>query len=195
MATGIDRVYPAWHLALADEIVASGALVTELRSGSPPLQFHFPKRNRIISGLSMGTVVVEAAERSGSLITASLALEQGRAVFAVPGPVGTASHQGCHRLIRQGATLVGSADEVLEEIAPMLRPRLAAARADAAMAALGEVEQRVAAALGAGAATVDRMVAETGLEAAVVLETLLALELRGLVEQRPGMRFVTRRVA
>src|SRR5262249_38012606 len=114
MATGIDRVYPAWHAGLARDITARGALLTEFPCGAPPLQFHFPQRNRIIAGRAVGTVVVEAAERSGSLITAEFALEQGREVFAVPGPVGMPHHRGCHRLIQQGATLVTSVDDVLD---------------------------------------------------------------------------------
>jgi DNA processing protein len=96
MATGIDQVYPTWNRDLARDIVARGALLTEFPVGAPPLQFHFPQRNRIISGLTVGTVVVEAAERSGSLITAEYAVEQGREVFAVPGPIGTSAHGGSH---------------------------------------------------------------------------------------------------
>jgi DNA processing protein len=169
--------------------------VTEFACGTPPLRFHFPRRNRIIAGLTVGTVVVEAAERSGSLITAAFALEQGREVFAVPGPVGTPRHRGSHRLIRDGATLVTSIDDVLEAIAPARRARIADARARVEAAALSADETRVLGALDDGAAHVDAVVATSGIPAAVVLETLLALELRGLVEQRPGMRFSRRRAA
>jgi DNA processing protein len=195
MATGIDRVYPSWHGALARDIVARGALLTEFRQGTPPLQFHFPQRNRIISGLAVGTVVVEAAERSGSLITAEYAMEQGREVLAVPGPVGTPHHRGCHRLIQQGATLVTSVEDVVETLAPALRARIAAARAAAAEACLSGVERAVLDALDDGGCHVDAVVASAGRPAGEVLETLLALELRGLVSQRPGMRFVRRRAA
>lgn len=191
MATGIDLVYPAWHRRLADEIAAHGALVTELACGAPPLQFHFPKRNRIISGVSVGTVVVEAAERSGSLITAELAAEQGREVFAVPGPIGSPHHGGCHRLIQGGAKLVTSVDDVLEEIAPALVARLAAVRAARATAALTAPERGVVAALAEGARHVDAIAVAAALPVEHTLEILLALELRGLVSQRPGMRFAS----
>ncbi len=194
MATGIDRVYPSWHAALAGEIAAHGALVTEFRRATPPLQFHFPQRNRIISGLAVGTVVVEAAERSGSLITAEFAMEQGREVLAVPGPVGTPHHRGCHRLIQQGATLVTSVEDVVDTLAPALRSRLATVRAAAEEATLSPVERAVLDAIGDGEAHVDLVVGRSGHSAGVILETLLALELRGLVAQRPGMRFARRSV-
>jgi DNA processing protein len=195
MATGIDRIYPRWHAVLGREIAARGALVTEFRSGAAPLQFHFPQRNRIISGLSVGTVVVEAAERSGALITADYAMEQGREVFAVPGPVGTPHHRGCHRLIQQGATLVTSVEDVLDALAPALRSRLSAARAAAAAATLSAVERRLLDALGHEVGHVDTIAARAGLPPHAVLESLLALELRGLVAQQPGLRFVRREAA
>jgi DNA processing protein len=195
MATGIDLVYPAWHRGLARDIARRGALVTEFRRGTPSLQFHFPQRNRIISGLTVGTVVVEAAERSGSLITAEYALEQGREVFAVPGPIGMPQHRGCHRLIREGAALVTSVEDVLETLAPALRASLAGVRATAEEATLTSVERRILGELGDDTGHVDEIVARAGLAPAVVLETLLALELRGLVAQRPGMRFLRRKVA
>ena len=188
LGTGIDRVYPSWHADLAREVAAQGALVTEFPCGTPPLKYHFPQRNRIVAGLAVATVVVEAAPRSGSLITARCALDEGREVFAVPGPVGVALHEGPHALIREGAGLVRGADDVLEAIAPALRPRLAAARAAAARAALTTEEARVLAALGDGA-HVDDVIRAAALVPAAALETLLALELRGLVAQEPGMRF------
>lgn len=189
MATGIDLVYPAWNRDLARDVAGSGALVTEFRAGTPSLQFHFPQRNRIIAGLTVGTVVVEAAERSGSLITAEFAVEQGREVFAVPGPIGTPHHAGSHRLIRQGATLVTRVEDVLDALAPSLRARLAAARAADEAGSLSPVERRVLDQLGDEASHVDDVVAGAGIGAGDVLETLLALELRRLVAQRPGMRF------
>src|SRR5438874_3507181 len=131
LGTGIDRVYPKWHRELARAVAGQGAPVSEFPCGSPPLQFHFPRRNRIISGLTRGTIVVEAADDSGSLITARHALEQDRQVFAVPGPVGVPAHHGPNRLIQQGAKLVLSARDVIEELWPELLPRLAARRAAA----------------------------------------------------------------
>jgi DNA processing protein len=195
MATGIDRVYPAWNRGLAHEIVAHGAVVTEFPCGTPPLHFHFPRRNRIISGLTVGTVVVEAAERSGSLITAEFAVEQGREVFAVPGPIGTPHHRGSHRLLQNGAKLVTSVEDVLDEIAPALAGRLAAVRAQAEAAALAPAERTLMDALAGQIMHIDDLVRRTNLDAANALETLLALELRGLVEQSPGMRFQARSAA
>ncbi|MCW5892733.1 MAG: DNA-processing protein DprA [bacterium] len=192
LGTGIDRVYPAWHRPLARQVAGQGALVSELPCGAPALPHHFPRRNRVVSGLALGTVVVEAAERSGSLGTARLALEQGREVFAVPGPVGVAGHVGCHRLIQEGAQLVTGAADVLAVLAPALVPQMQAARAAAEAAALGADERAALAALEGGPAHVDDVIRTTGLGPQAALETLLALELRGLVEQRPGMRFARR---
>jgi len=189
LATGIDRVYPPWHRELAQQVAASGALVSEFACGSPPLQFHFPRRNRIISGLALGTVVVEAAERSGSLITARYALEQGRDVFAVPGPVGVPLHRGPHRLIQQGARLVTGVEDVLEELAPALIERVRTARAAVAVATLSADERRVLDALGDTGHQIDDVIRTAGLAPGAALETLLALELRGLVRQSPGKRF------
>lgn len=185
LATGIDRVYPAWNAGLAREIVASGAVVTEFPLGTAPLPYHFPQRNRIVSGLALATVVVEAAEQSGSLITAQCALDQGREVFAVPGPLGSALQQGPHRLIREGATLVRSAEDVLREVAPAL---VSAVRT-AAVAGLSGEERRVLAVVTADGSSVDDVIRQAGVEASPALELLLALELRGLVRQEPGKRF------
>lgn len=188
LGTGVDVIYPRAHASLAARIAVRGALISEFPPGSPPRREHFPRRNRLIAGLGLGTVVVEAAEHSGSLITARLALEQGREVFAVPGPAGAELSRGTHRLLRQGARLVESAEDVIEELAPALGARLAAARAQV-QADLGESERRVLAALGGGALHVDEVVRRAALPASVALEVLLALELRGLVRQLPGMYF------
>ena len=189
LGTGIDRVYPTWHRELADDVAAHGALLTEFSCGTPPLQHHFPRRNRLISGLTRGTVVVEAAEQSGSLITARYALEQGREVFAVPGLVGSNAHRGTHRLIQQGATLVTSVEDILAQIVPALIDRVAAARTAQARAHLDPNERRVLESMGDDAWHVDDVVRGTGLAVAPALETLLGLELRGLVRQLPGKRF------
>jgi DNA processing protein len=190
LATGLDRVYPPWHAELSRRVAAGGALLTEFPCGTPPLPHHFPRRNRLISGLALGTVVVEAAPRSGSLITARYALEQGREVFAVPGPVGAALHEGPNRLIQDGAKLVRGVDDILDEIAPQLRARAIATRAPGPT--LSEVESRVLDAMRPGDAHVDEVIRRAALPPGTALETLLALELRGVVEQQPGMRFRAR---
>jgi DNA processing protein len=195
MATGIDEVYPAWHRDLAREIAGHGALVTEFPVGTRALPQHFPQRNRIVSGLAAGVVVIEAADGSGSLITARYALEQGREVLAVPGPIGDGRHRGSHRLLRQGATLVTGVEDVLEVLAPALLARLADGRARAALACLSEDERGVLDAVGDEGAHVDEISLRARRTAAASLEILLALELRGVVEQRPGARFLRRRAA
>jgi DNA processing protein len=189
LGTGIDRVYPRWHAELAEAIAAQGALVSEFPCGAQPQQYHFPRRNRVISGLSRGTVVVEAAEDSGSLITARHAVEQNRDVFAVPGPAQGATHRGAHRLIREGAKLVTCVEDILEEVAPERLDRPARARAAAAAAALTAEERSVLAAIGPDGGQVDDVIRRAAVPPAAALETLLALELRGLVDQLPGKRF------
>jgi len=190
LATGLDRVYPPWHAELSRRVTAGGALVTEFPCGTAPLPYHFPRRNRLISGLTLGTVVVEAAPRSGSLITARCALEQGREVFAVPGPVGVALHEGPNRLIQDGAKLVRGVQDILDEIAPQLRASAIASRAPGPV--LSPIESRVLDAVRPGDAHVDEVIRRADLPPGAALETLLALELRGVVEQQPGMRFRAR---
>jgi DNA processing protein len=189
LGTGIDQVYPPWHHGLASEIAIAGALVTEFPPGVPPLPRHFPQRNRIVSGLTVATVVVEAGERSGSLITARHALEQNRAVFAVPGPLGPSRHAGPHRLIREGAVLVRSADDVLAEIAPGLLGGLEARRAAREAADLAPAERALLDALQRDELQLEVLINVTGMPSQTALETLLALELRGLVVQSAGKRF------
>ena len=186
MGSGIDVVYPSEHHALFQAISRQGAVVTELFMGAQPDAENFPNRNRIISGLALGTVIVEAAEKSGSLITATLAAEQGRDVFAVPGAIGERT-RGTHRLIRDGAKLTERAEDVLEEVAPQLLTH----RAPAAPVELTSDETTVVACMRHETLHIDSIILRSGMPAAAVLQTLLGLELKGIVQQLPGKQFVT----
>ena len=180
VGTGLDRVYPSRHRDLAHRIAAHGAIVSEFLLGTPPLAAHFPQRNRIIAGLSQGTLVVEAAVQSGSLITARLAAEQGREVFAIPGSIHSPQSRGCHALIRQGAKLVESAQDILEDL--RLTPSSEPAPVDPAP----EDPDGLLTALGHDPVTLDALQARTGLETARLQARLLDLELCGAVARLPG---------
>lgn len=181
IGTGIDRVYPARNRELAHRIAAAGCIVSEYALGTPPVAANFPRRNRIISGLSAGVLVVEAAAGSGSLITAQLAAEQGREVFAIPGSIHSALAKGCHQLIREGAQLVETVDEVLAAMrcSPLAAPKPAAAE---------EGGDELLAALGHDPVGIDALLDRMGGDAGLLGGRLLALELAGLVEQLPGGR-------
>lgn len=188
LGNGLDQVYPASHRHLAQDVIEQGALVSEFPIGTPPLASHFPRRNRIISGLSMGILVVEAALKSGSLITAKHALEQGREVFAIPGSIYSVLAKGCHALIRQGAKLVETAEDVLEELGALAKYianpkiKLAAKRASS----LSESEEAFLAHMGYESTSVDAIVTRSGLTASEVSSMLLELELQGRVVSVPG---------
>ena len=185
--TGLDRVYPARHRELAHEIVEHGALVSEFPLGTPPLPENFPVRNRIISGLSLGTLVVEAALQSGSLITARLAAEQGREVFAIPGSIHSPQARGCHALIRQGAKLVESAQDVLEELGPLASVTLQAARECSTPALTPDSPMHTLLEhIGHDPVTIDALIERSGLTADAVSSMLLQMELNGLVSSCPG---------
>ena len=192
VGTGLDRVYPRKNLDLAHRIAAHGLIVSEYPLGTPPLPGNFPKRNRIISGLSQGTLVVEAALASGSLITARMAAEQGREVFAIPGSIHAPQSRGCHALIRQGAKLVESAQDVLEElkIPATTVPGLPQEGVNApGAAASDETEDPVLAALGYDPMGLDALIARTGMDASTLQVALLELELDGRVARLPGGLF------
>jgi len=199
---GLDTVYPAENASLAAEIELTGALLSEFPPGTPPLRENFPQRNRIISGLALGTLVVEAASRSGSLITARFALEQGREVFAIPGSIHSPLSRGCHQLIRQGAKLVETGDDVLAELgviaaAAAASPAREQARRRAASGgvAAGELDKEyeiLLDALGFDPLGVDALVERSGLKPDAVASMLLILELQGAIEAHPGGRYCRR---
>lgn len=201
VGTGLDQCYPARHRALARRIAAQGALLSEYAPGTPPLAEHFPQRNRLIAALARGTLVVEAALRSGSLITARLANEAGREVWAIPGSIHAPQSRGCHALIKQGAALVESVQDMLEDLEPGAvllpgagltptqpeRPRLPA---DAP--ALGTAADPLLDALGHDPMTLDTLLARTGEATATLNARLLELELAGQVARLPGGLFQRR---
>jgi DNA processing protein len=193
---GIDRVYPAANSELAREIAARGALVSEFPMGTPPGRALFPQRNRLISGLSLGTLVVEAARRSGSLITARLAAEQGREVFAIPGSIHNPLSRGCHQLIRQGAKLVEAADDIVGELAP-LAGHLLGSMHEPGLSGRTQAEPdeadteyvKLLEGLGHDPVTTDELVERSGLTIDQVSSMLLILELEGKIEKLSGGRY------
>ena len=188
-ATGLDRVYPRRHEQLAHRIAASGALVSENPPGTPLQQWLFPRRNRIISGMSAGVLVVEAAHRSGARITARAAAEQGREVFAVPGSIYSPLARGCHALIRTGAKLVERPEDVLEELPALLQIVPPEPAGDGGPQPAPEALPLFGDLLEHGPASIDELVRETGLGAAEVSAALARLELEGQVHSLPGGRF------
>ena len=188
VGTGLDVVYPARHRALARKIATDGLLVSEFAVGTPALAENFPIRNRIIAALARGTLVVEAAVQSGSLITARLALEAGRDVFAIPGSIHSPQSRGCHALIKQGAKLVDSANDIVDELAPLASvPRSApTARMKAGAPA---AKDPILDALGFDPIGLDELIARTGQSAAELSARLLDFELQGRVARLPGQRF------
>lgn len=206
MGSGLDVIYPPENKNLFTAISENGAVISEFPLGTQPLAYHFPARNRIISGLSYGVVVVEAGEKSGSLITARLAMEQGREVFAIPGTIDSAASRGTNSLIKQGAKLIDNVDDILEDILPQLdRSPFQSTmqkdqdagpvvipqnnRTEKNMDALGQVDQTILKILACGTAHADDIITRTGLPSADVLSALMNLELRGIILQHPGKLF------
>lgn len=187
LGTGIDQVYPATNRRLAGEIEASGLLLTEFAPGTPPRALNFPIRNRIISGLSLGTVIVEATDRSGSLITARMAAEQGREVFAVPGPIFHAASQGPHRLIQYGAKLVHDVDDILDEIPVLCELVLKWKNAAESIANEDPLLRLLRFDEGL---SVDELAALSGQAGHELAGDLLRLESEGLIRSVPGGRYV-----
>ena len=187
VGTGLDRVYPKAHLALAHRIAQHGLIVSEYPLGTPPLAANFPKRNRLIAGLSSATLVVEAALKSGSLITAQMAAEQGKEVFAIPGSIHATQSHGCHALIRQGAKLVESAQDVLEDMPNARALGLSLTPADNAAAHANA--HPLLQAMGHDPVSLDALQARTGMDTAQLQAELMGLELDGALARLPGGQF------
>ena len=203
LGCGLDVAYPPDHTQLRAQVAEAGALLTEFPLGSPPLAAHFPRRNRILSGLSLGVVVVEAAEGSGSLITAKLAAEQGREVFAVPGPIDAPTSRGTHGLLKQGAKLTETVDDILDELLPQLEqpiirrslfPRPVAdvpepRRSSYEPANFSPEEEKVYAVVSCEPQSIDELSERAALASSRVACALLSLELKDAVRQAPGQRY------
>jgi len=209
LGCGLDTVYPPENQDLYEEIVSKGAVITEYPFGTPPSASNFPARNRIISGISLGVVVVEANEKSGSLITAKLALEQGREVFAVPGSIDSAGSRGTHKLIKQGAKLIENVYDILDEILPQVEMRSKNAPPEERILTqdsgeekrpaqrtvthrLTDTEESILKSMSSKALDIDSIIHSTGLKPNEVLNILLTLELRGIIKQLPGKKFMVK---
>lgn len=193
MGTGMDQIYPPENEKLAERISVNGVVVTEFRDGTPPLAACFPQRNRIISGLSLGTVVIEARERSGALITARFAAEQGKEVFAVPGPITSKASAGPNRLIQQGAKLVEDVEDILEEISAFhskIKPPPANPKSEDLFSLLTSEEQELLNLLSDQPVGIDGILVKFGKGPGRIHESLLNLELKGAIKSLPGKRYV-----
>jgi len=198
MGSGLDVIYPPENKKLYAEIVQNGAVISEYALGNPPLASNFPARNRIISGMSYGVVVVEAGEKSGSLITARMALEQGREVFAVPGSIDSAGARGTNKLIKQGAKLIENIDDILEDILPQIEKTSPVTAISvespgtiepSIIAKLSAVEKLIVDFVSTNNFHIDEIIAATALAPAEALSSLMSLELKGIIKQHPGKFF------
>jgi DNA processing protein len=198
LGCGIDQTYPPEHLKLRQRIEQQGAVLSEFPMGTSPQPFHFPQRNRVISGLSLGVIVTEATLKSGSLITARMALEQNREVFAVPGNVTHPLSRGPHRLIQQGAKLVEKPWDVVEEILPMVEPSFRhhletqhnTGENQLPTIALGSEEQEIFDRIPLEPVVLDELIAQGSYSSSEVMSLLLSLEMKGLIKQVPGLQYV-----
>ena len=197
LGCGIDRLYPPEHGPLRQRIEQQGAVLSEFPMGTAPHSYHFPQRNRIISGLSLGVIVTEASSRSGSLITARMALEQNREIFAIPGNVTNILTRGPHRLIKEGAKLVESSLDIVEEILPMLEPSFRdhlekqqlALHPQPSSPSLGPEEQRVFDCISLEPVSLDDLISQNTYAPSEMMSILLSLEIKGLIKQIPGLQY------
>jgi DNA processing protein len=189
LAGGLSKVYPPEHTDLAKEVAAAGALLSEAAMAMEPLAGMFPARNRIISGLCRGVVIIEAAEKSGALITASHAAEQGRVVFAVPGPIDSEASSGTNELIREGAILVRRVEDIIEEFDGIRAPAPAVRTAAPPPPGLDETQRRVWEFLGERPRHLDEMAQQLGLSVPPLSTALLTLEMKKIVRRLPGNRY------
>ncbi len=193
LGNGPDRIYPAKHKTLASEIAKTGLLLSEFFPGTSPLPYNFPRRNRIISGLSVGVIVIEAAKKSGSLITANFAMEQGREVFAVPGSIYNPLARGTHSLIKQGAKLIETTEDIIEELSPLVNVVINSTSQSGLcsdeQSNLDPYYNTLLNSMGYDDVSIDYLVQSSGLTADVVSSMLLILELEGMVESRHGGKY------
>ncbi len=198
LGCGIDRTYPSEHNKLRRQIEQQGTVISEFSMGTSPQSYHFPQRNRVISGLSLGVIVAEASLKSGSLITARMAVEQNREVFAVPGNVTHPLSQGPHRLIKQGAKLVETSWDIVEEILPMLEPSFRdqlgrqqnIVESQTASLTIGSDEQAIFNRISLEPVPLDELIAQGSYSSSEVMSILLSLEMKGLIKQIPGLQYV-----
>ena len=193
LGSGLGQIYPSEHQGLADAVAADGALISEYAPDAKPRGGMFPQRNRLISGLALGTLVIEAPDRSGALITARLAGEQNREVFALPGPVTSRASRGCNQLIRDGATLVQTVDDILEQLGPMSAPIQTEDGHEVRNAAelqLNDLERQVLESISTASTPVDEVIAKSGIAAHRVIATISVLEMRRLVRRLSGQYVV-----
>ena len=191
LGTGLDRIYPASNRKLYSEIVKNGLVISEFPIGTPPAPNNFPMRNRIISGLSRGITVVEATKKSGSLITASLALDQGREVFAVPGSINSFKSTGCHFLIKQGARLIENSNDILDDLGlnfPSRRPK--DTFKEEPSLPLDDIEKNILGVVGEYPMHIDTIAEQISLEPGIASGILMRMELKGIIHQLPGKMFV-----
>lgn len=198
LGCGIDHMYPPEHRSLRKKIEKQGAVLSEFPMGTPPHAYHFPQRNRVISGLSLGVIVTEATSKSGSLITARLALDQNREIFAVPGNVNSPLSRGPHLLIKQGAKLVEEVSDIIEEVLPILDPEFQehlqkqqlTVQVNSPLVELGIEEQQVLKLIPLDPVSLDDLISQSSYSSSEVMSILLSLEIKGLIKQIPGLQYL-----